>query len=62
MKKIFYEEDAREKILEGAKKLHDAVKVTYGPKGKNVVICPSFLYIPYFYSRLQDHRNLLQYM
>ena len=42
MKKIFYEEDAREKILEGAKKLHDAVKVTYGPKGKNVVIEKSY--------------------
>ena len=37
-KKIFYEQEAREKILSGAKKLHDAVKVTYGPKGQNVVI------------------------
>lgn len=42
MKKIFYEEDAREKILSGAKQLHDAVKVTYGPKGKNVVIEKSY--------------------
>jgi len=37
-KKIFYEQDARDKVLSGAKQLHDAVKVTYGPKGKNVVI------------------------
>ena len=38
MKKIFYEAEAREKILAGSKKLYDAVKVTFGPKGKNVVI------------------------
>ncbi len=38
MKKIFYESEARDKILSGAKQLYDAVKVTYGPKGKNVVI------------------------
>ena len=38
MKKIYYESDAREKVLSGAKQLYDAVKVTFGPKGKNVVI------------------------
>ena len=38
MKDIFYEQAAREKVLAGAKKLYDAVKVTYGPKGQNVVI------------------------
>ncbi len=37
-KKIYYESEAREKILSGAKQLYDAVKVTYGPKGKNVII------------------------
>ncbi len=37
-KKIFYEEEAREKVLSGAKQLYDAVKVTFGPKGKNVII------------------------
>ena len=37
-KKIFYDDEAREKILGGAKKLADAVKVTMGPKGRNVVI------------------------
>ncbi|MBQ3352774.1 chaperonin GroEL [Candidatus Saccharibacteria bacterium] len=37
-KKIYYEAEAREKVLAGAKKLHDAVKVTFGPKGKNVII------------------------
>ena len=37
-KKIYYETEAREKVLAGAKKLYDAVKVTFGPKGKNVII------------------------
>ena len=41
-KKIYYEADAREKVLSGAKQLYDAVKVTYGPKGKNVVIEKSY--------------------
>lgn len=37
-KKIFYESEARDKVLSGAKQLYDAVKVTFGPKGQNVVI------------------------
>lgn len=37
-KKIYYESEARAKVLSGAKQLYDAVKVTFGPKGKNVVI------------------------
>jgi len=37
-KKIFYDDDARGRVLGGAKMLYDAVKVTYGPKGRNVVI------------------------
>jgi chaperonin GroEL len=37
-KKVFYDDDARERVLAGAKALYDAVKVTYGPKGRNVVI------------------------
>ena len=34
--------EAREKILVGVKKLADAVRVTMGPKGRNVVIAKSF--------------------
>jgi chaperonin GroEL len=41
-KKIFYNEEAREKVLAGAKSLYDAVKVTFGPKGRNVVIEKSY--------------------
>lgn len=37
-KEILYSEDARSKMLEGVKKLADAVAVTLGPKGRNVVI------------------------
>ena len=37
-KKIYYESEAREKVLSGAKQLYDAVKVTFGPKGKNVIV------------------------
>lgn len=42
MKKIFYNDEAREKVLSGAKQLYDAVKVTFGPKGQNVVIEKSY--------------------
>lgn len=41
-KKIFYADQAREKVLSGAKQLYDAVKVTFGPKGQNVVIEKSY--------------------
>ena len=41
-KKIFYNEEAREKVLAGAEQLYNAVKVTFGPKGKNVVIEKSY--------------------
>lgn len=41
-KKIFYAGEARDKVLSGAKQLYDAVKVTFGPKGQNVVIEKSY--------------------
>lgn len=41
-KKIFYDDDARNRVLGGAKALYDAVKVTYGPKGRNVVIAKGY--------------------
>lgn len=37
-KKLFYGDDARQRVLGGAQMLYDAVKVTYGPKGGNVLI------------------------
>src|ERR1043166_2310249 len=41
-KQIIYNEDARHGLMRGANKLADAVKVTLGPKGRNVVIAKKF--------------------
>src|SRR5215510_1892336 len=41
-KKVFYDEDARKRVLGGAQILYDAVKTTMGPKGRNVVIDKSY--------------------
>ena len=41
-KKVFYDDDARRRVLGGAKALYDAVKVTMGPKGRNVVIAKGY--------------------
>jgi chaperonin GroEL len=38
VKSIVYSEDARQAILRGVNKLADAVQVTLGPKGRNVLI------------------------
>ena len=35
-KKIIFDTDAREALLKGVNKVADAVKVTLGPKGRNV--------------------------
>ncbi|MBP8646544.1 MAG: chaperonin GroEL [Syntrophobacteraceae bacterium] len=41
-KEIKYSAEAREKIMNGVNMLADAVKVTLGPKGRNVIIDKSF--------------------
>jgi chaperonin GroEL len=41
-KKVFYDDDARKRVLAGAEILYNAVKMTMGPKGRNVVISKSF--------------------
>src|SRR3970040_3111446 len=41
-KNIKFREDARHKILKGVRTLASAVKVTLGPKGRNVVIDKSY--------------------
>lgn len=41
-KDIKFKEEARQKILKGVRILADAVKVTLGPKGRNVIIDKSF--------------------
>src|ERR1700690_4489587 len=41
-KKIFYDDDARRRVLGGAEVLYNAVKTTMGPKGNNVVLGKSY--------------------
>lgn len=41
-KKVFYDEDARRRILSGAEILYNAVKTTMGPKGRNVIISKTY--------------------
>lgn len=41
-KKVFYDDDARRRVLAGAEALYNAVKTTMGPKGRNVVISKSY--------------------
>ena len=41
-KEIQYSDNARNALYEGVKKLNDAVKVTMGPRGRNVLIQKSF--------------------
>src|SRR6201998_4336207 len=41
-KKVFYDDDARKRVLGGAEILYNAVKTTMGPKGRNVVISKGY--------------------
>ncbi len=41
-KKVFYDDDARQRVLKGAEILYNAVKTTMGPKGRNVVISKGY--------------------
>ena len=41
-KQIKYSDDARKAIKAGVDKLSDAVKITLGPKGRNVVLDKKF--------------------
>ena len=41
-KKVFYDDDARKRVLAGAEILYNAVKTTMGPKGRNVVISKGY--------------------
>src|SRR5215213_605606 len=41
-KKVFYDDDARRRVLKGAEILYEAVKTTMGPKGRNALISKSY--------------------
>ena len=47
-KNIFFGSDARARMLAGVNKLADAVKVTLGPKGRNVVLEKKFFVVRVF--------------
>ena len=56
-KEITFDTSARDKIKRGVDKLANAVKVTLGPKGRNVIQHQgrdNFIYVK---ARLQDARN-----
>ncbi|MFA4815182.1 MAG: chaperonin GroEL [Candidatus Gracilibacteria bacterium] len=41
-KKILFQDEARQKLLSGVKQLSDAVRITMGPKGRNVLLEKKF--------------------
>src|SRR5580704_1832569 len=41
-KKVFYDDDARRRVLAEARVLYEAVSTTMGPKGRNVVLSKSY--------------------
>ncbi|MBT5347108.1 chaperonin GroEL [bacterium] len=41
-KEIIFSDDSRSKLFDGVKKLADAVRITMGPKGRNVILDKSF--------------------
>ena len=61
-KLIQFGTDARAKMLKGINILADAVKVTLGPKGRNVVIDKSFgspVTVEIMYSYKNFHQNVI---
>ena len=44
-KELKFDQEARNAVLEGVNVLADAVKVTLGPKGRNVVLELSLIHI-----------------
>ena len=50
-KQILHGEESRQSILRGVNVLADAVKVTLGPKGRNVVIEKKVWFAPYHQGR-----------
>ena len=43
-KQLIFDEEARGRIMKGVNKLAEAVKVTLGPKGRNVVLDKKFAF------------------
>ena len=62
-KDVKFGNDARVKMLKGVNVLADAVKVTLGPKGRNVILDKSFVR-PYFqiYLLIQFHVRQIHHL
>ena len=41
-KQLLFDEEARKKLLSGVEQISGAVKVTLGPKGRNVLLSKSY--------------------
>ena len=54
-KQLLFDEDARRALKRGVDALADAVKVTLGPKGRNVVLDKKYRR-SHHYQRRRDHR------
>ena len=55
-KEIIYGEEARKALLNGINKLADTVKITLGPKGRNVVLDRKFGFSAH-YKRWRNNRK-----
>ena len=53
-KQILFDESARKKLLHGVETLSNAVKVTLGPKGRNVLLDKKFGAPTVFYDAEED--------
>jgi chaperonin GroEL (HSP60 family) len=53
-KQLLFDEEARRSLKRGVDALADAVKVTLGPKGRNVVL--DKIRRPHHHERRRDHR------
>ena len=55
-KQIIYGEEARKALQSGIDQLADTVKITLGPKGRNVVLDKKYGASPH-HQRRRDHRQ-----
>ena len=57
-KRIVFEEEARKSLLRGIDAVADAVKVTLGPKGRNVILQKNLVHLKSLTMVLQLQRKL----
>lgn len=57
-KRIVFEEEARKSLLRGIDAVADAVKVTLGPKGRNVILQKNLVHLKSLTMVLQLQKKL----